>query len=154
MSTALPPSTMSTYLPPGLPIPIAEPDGLSAPFWTGLLAGRLMVQRCPACGTWQFGPEWLCHHCHRFDPDWVEVTPSGVIHSWERVWHPSHQALKGHGPYVAVLVDLPDAGHVRMVGNLLGDPMQTVSIGAAVEGVFEHHPDAHPPFSLLQWRCV
>jgi hypothetical protein len=27
-----------------------------------------------------------------------------------------------------------------MVGNLLGDPMQTVAIGDPVEGVFEHHP--------------
>ncbi len=26
-----------------------------------------------------------------------------------------------------------------MVGNLLGDLQQTVEIGAAVEGVFEHH---------------
>jgi hypothetical protein len=40
-----------------------------------------------------------------------------------------------------------------MVGNLLGDAMQAVVIGAEVEGVFEHHHDADPPYSLLQWRC-
>jgi hypothetical protein len=40
-----------------------------------------------------------------------------------------------------------------MVGNLLGDPLQEVVIGGAVEGVFEHHPEADPPYSLLQWRC-
>jgi hypothetical protein len=39
-----------------------------------------------------------------------------------------------------------------MIGNLLGDPMQNVDIGAEVEGVFEHHLDAHSPYSLLQWR--
>ena len=148
------PVTTKRYLPPGLPIPVPEPDGLSAPYWAGLREGLLLVQRCGGCGTWQFGPEWLCHRCHRFDPDWVEVAPRGLIYSWERVWHPSHAALKGHGPYLAVLVELPQAGGIRMVGNLLGDPMQTVSIGAAVEGVFEHHADASPPYSLLQWRCV
>lgn len=148
------PSTTAGYLPPGLPIPVADPAGLSAPYWSGLQAGRLMVQRCPACSTWQFGPECLCHRCHRFDPGWVEVAPHGLIHSWERVWHPSHPALSGHGPYLAVLVELRDAGQVRMVGNLLGDPMQMVDIGAAVAGVFEHHPDASPPYSLLQWRRV
>lgn len=142
------------YLPPGLPSPVPEADGLSAPYWRGLREGKLLVQRCAGCGTWQFGPEWLCHRCHRFDPDWVEVAPRGLIYSWERVWHPSHAALKGHGPYLAVLVELPQAGHVRMVGNLLGDPAQTVTIGAAVEGVFEHHEDARPPYSLLQWRCL
>ena len=141
------------YLPSGLPAPVAEPDGLSAPFWNGLRDERLRVQRCAGCGTWQFGPEWLCHRCHRFDPAWVEVAPRGRIHSWERVWHPSHTALKGHGPYLVVLVELPEAGDVRMVGNLLGDPMQDVTIGATVEGVFEHHPDASMPFTLLQWRC-
>lgn len=140
------------YLPAGLPIPVAEPDGLSAPYWQGLREGRLRVQRCPACQAWQFGPEWLCHRCHRFDPEWRDVEAKGLIHSWERVWHPSHPVLRRHGPYLAVLVELPHAGAVRMVGNLLGDPMQEVRIGAAVDGVFEHHPDAAPPYSLLQWR--
>jgi len=47
---------------------------------------------------------------------------------------------------------LPAAGGVRLVGNLLGDPMQAVTIGADVEGVFEHHSDSNPPYTLLQWR--
>ncbi len=140
------------YLPPGLPVPVPEPDGLSAPYWSGLREGRLLVQRCTHCGTWQFGPEWLCHRCHAFDPAWEVVAPRGRIYSWERVWHPAHTALKEHGPYLVVLVELPEAGHIRMVGNLLGDPLQVVEIGDAVEGVFEHHPEAQPPFSLLQWR--
>jgi uncharacterized OB-fold protein len=148
MSTKL----SSTYLPAGLPIPVAEPDDLSAPYWAGLRQNRLMVQQCSHCQTWQFGPEWLCHRCHAFDPSWTEVEPFGRIFSWERVWHPSHAALSQHGPYIAVLVELPHAGGVRMVGNLLGDPTQAVVIGADVEGVFEHHHDSDPPYSLLQWR--
>lgn len=142
------------YLPPGLPIPIAESDGLSAPFWNGLHEGRLMVQRCQHCKTWQFGPEWLCHQCLQFDPGWQEVEARGRIYSWERVWHASHDALNGSPPYLAVLVELPDAGNVRIVGNLLGDPLQDVVIGAEVVGVFEHHPRANPPFSLLQWQLA
>lgn len=141
-----------SYLPTGLPAPVPEPDGLSAPFWAGLREGRLCVQRCSACNTWQFGPEWLCHHCHRFDPEWVDVAPRGRIYSWQRAWHPSHAALKGHGPYIALLVELPEAGQLRLVGNLLGDPLQPVPIGAEVEGVFEHHLESDPPYSLLQWR--
>jgi uncharacterized OB-fold protein len=142
----------TTYLPAGLPIPVAEPDGLSSPYWTGLRQNRLLVQRCSSCHTWQFGPEWICHHCHAFDLDWTEVEPRGRIFSWERVWHPSHASLKSHGPYLVVLVELPEAGHVRMVGNLLGDPAQEVRVGAEVDGVFEHHPDSQSPFSLLQWK--
>ncbi|NEV02058.1 DNA-binding protein [Bradyrhizobium sp. UFLA 03-164] len=118
----------------------------------GLRECRLLVQRCDRCRCWQFGPEWICHNCRSFDLTWTDVEPTGRIYSWERVWHPSHAALKQHGPYVALLVELPHAGGVRMVGNLLGDPRQTVAIGAEVEGVFEHHLESDPIFSLLQWR--
>jgi uncharacterized protein len=144
----------AAYLPPGLPIPVSEPDGLSAPYWAGLQQNRLLVQRCDHCATWQFGPEWICHSCHAFELTWTEIEPAGRIFSWERVWHPSHAALKARGPYLAILVELPHAGDVRMVGNLLGDPQQSFAIGDEVEGVFEHHQDADPAYSLLHWRVV
>ena len=78
----------------------------------------------------------------------------GRIYSYQRPHHPVHPALNGHGPYIAVLVELPDAGNVRMVGNLLGDPRQDVRIGAAVQAVFEPHDGADPPFTLVQWRAT
>ena len=65
-----------------------------------------------------------------------------------------HPALKEHGPYIVVLVELPHAGRIRMVGNLLGDPRQPVTIGAPVEAVFEPHDDAAPPFTLVQWKVI
>ncbi|WP_409362821.1 thiolase C-terminal domain-containing protein [Bradyrhizobium diazoefficiens] len=52
-----------------LPIPVAEPDGLSAPYWAGLRESRLMAQRCSHCDSWQFGPEWVCHRCHASIPN-------------------------------------------------------------------------------------
>ncbi|WP_247506593.1 zinc ribbon domain-containing protein [Bradyrhizobium sp. 1] len=143
---------MPNHLPEGLPIPVPELDGLSAPYWNGLRENRLLVQRCSHCDAWQFGPEWICNACHAFDPAWTEIEPCGRIFSWERVWHSSHATLRQHLPYVAVLVEIPHAGSVRMVGNLLGDPLQAVTIGTAVEGCFEHHPGSSPPYSLLQWR--
>ena len=35
--------------------------------------------------------------------------------------------------------------------NLLGDPRQDLTIGSPVTGVFEHHHDDDPSYSLLQW---
>lgn len=140
------------YLPAGLPIPVPDLDQLSRPYWDGLLQGKLKIQRCKVCSSWQFGPEWICHQCHSFELDWQEVVPEGLIYSWERVWHPSHAVLKNQGPYIAVLVELPEVGQVRMVGNLLGDPSQEVQIGASVVGVFESHANSSPPYALLHWR--
>lgn len=144
----------SFYLPEGLPIPTPEADGLSAPYWNGLKEDVLMVQRCKGCGGWQWGPEWICHRCHSFDMGWEPVEGRGRIFSWERVWHPVHPALKGHGPYIVVLVELPHAGNIRLIGNLLGDPQQEVRIGSEVEAVFEHHRDAKPSYTLLHWRTI
>jgi uncharacterized OB-fold protein len=142
------------YLPAGLPVPIAEPDGLDAPYWEGTLRGELRVQRCRACRTWQWGPEWICHRCLSFDLGWEAVAGRGRIYSWERAWHPVHPALRAHPPYVVVLVELPEAGGVRMIGNLLGDPHQEVRIGAPVEAVFEPHADQNRPYALVHWRVA
>ncbi len=89
-----------------------------------------------------------------FDVGWHRVSGRGRIYSWERSWYPVHPALQTSVPYIVVLVELPDADNVRMVGNLLGDPEQRVEIGAEVEAVFEDHDSSGEPFTLVQWRTV
>jgi uncharacterized OB-fold protein len=140
------------YLPDGLPIPVPEKDGLSDPYWEGLKVEKLLIQRCSQCQRFQWGPEWICHHCLSFDLRWEQVIPRGRIFSWERVWHPVHPALQTACPYLVILVELEVGDNIRMVGNLLGDPHRSPEIGSIVAGVFEHHRDTNPPFSLLQWR--
>jgi uncharacterized protein len=142
------------YLPEGLPTPSSAPDGLSEPYWQGTREGKLRIQKCRGCGSWQWGPEWICHRCHSFDLAWEEIQGRGRIYSYQKPHHPVHPALNGRGPYIAVLVELPDYGNVRMVGNLLGDASQAVTIGAPVEAVFEPHDQASPPFTLVQWRVL
>ena len=138
--------------PPGRRLAQPQATEIDAPYWEGLRENKLRVQRCNDCGGWQWGPEWICHHCRSEAVGFEEVAAEGVIYSYERVWHPVHPALAEQGPYIVVLVSLPHADDVRVVGNLLGDPRQDVEIGAAVEAVFEHHPDETPAFTLVQWR--
>ena len=152
MTTTEPQTTTDAYLPAGLATPAAQRDGLDTPYWEGASDGKLIVQRCNACREFQWGPEWVCHHCHSFDLGWEEVEPRGNVYSWERIWHPVHPALTDACPYVVVLVELPQAGNIRMVGNLLGRPLDAVEIGSSVDAVFEHHADAETPFTLVQWR--
>ncbi|HEY2331287.1 MAG TPA: OB-fold domain-containing protein, partial [Acidimicrobiales bacterium] len=131
-----------------LPEPVTAADGLDAEFWAGLEHDELRVQECRTCGTRQF-PEWICHRCLGFDLSWVPVRPTGTLYSWERVWNPSHPAVTAL-PYLVVLVQLDDAPEVRMIGNLLGDPHQTVVIDSPLEAAFEHHER----FTLVQWRSA
>tara|TARA_Y100000768_G_scaffold388740_1_gene386688 strand:- start:65 stop:331 length:267 start_codon:yes stop_codon:yes gene_type:complete len=85
--------------------------------------------------------------------DWVTVDPVGQIYSWQRPHHPVHSALADRGPYIVVLVELPHASNIRMVGNLLGDSMQEIEIGASVSVVFEDR-EGDPDFTLVQWEVA
>jgi uncharacterized OB-fold protein len=138
-------------LPEGLPAPRAAHDGLDREFWEATRRHELVVQRCKDCEGFQFGPEWICHKCRSSNLGWQRVSGRGRVYSWERVWHPVHPALKDACPYMVMLVELPDAGNVRMVGNLTGDPRADLPISAEVEAVFEDHPEGH---TLVQWKLV
>jgi uncharacterized protein len=145
---------VSAYLPSGLPQPVPAGDGLDREYWEGTRLHELRIQRCNACRGWQWGPEWICHRCHSFDLGFEAVEGTGVLFATERVWHPVHPALVDAVPYVVALVELPQADGVRVVGNLIGDPLVDVAIGAAVTAVFEDHDDAAHPYTLVHWRAV
>jgi uncharacterized protein len=138
------------YLPEGLPTPRAQRTGLDAEFWAATKRHELVIQQCNSCKTFQWGPEFLCHKCLSFDMGWAKVSGRGRLYSWVRCWNPVHPALKEACPYIVAVIELPDGGNVRMVGNLLGDPMQNPPFDVAVEAVFEDHPDA----TLVQWKVT
>ena len=123
---------------------------MDAGFWEALRRHELVVQRCARCETLQFGPEWICHKCQSGDLGWHRVSGRGRLYTWVRSWNPVHPALKQAGPFIIAVVELPDANNLRMVGNLLGDPMQEAPFDAEVEAVFEDHPEA----TLVQWKLV
>ena len=92
--------TTTPYLPAGMPLPAPMPDGLDAAFWQGTRNHCLLVQCCKACGTFQFGPEWICHRCRSDQLGWHECAGRGKVYAFERVWHPVHPALRDRVPYL------------------------------------------------------
>ena len=129
-----------------------RPDGLDAPYWDGLAAGKLRLQRCAACDEWIWGPLWMCPSCHQVDPAWVEVDPIGSVYAWTRTWQKFAPEFAAHVPYVTVLVELPHAGGRRILGLLLGDDMVDPSIGEAVEGVFQLPSPLTGGAAILRWQ--
>ena len=138
------------YLPEVMAAPSPAPDGRDQGFWDALNRHEIVVQHCNKCRNLQMEPEWLCYKCHSFDLGWKQVSGRGRIYSWERIWYPVHPGLKDSCPYLVILVELPEAGNLRFLGNLLGDPRQAVEIGAEVEAVFEDHKEKG--YTLLQWQ--
>jgi len=144
----------TSYLAPGLAAPEPRADNVDRPFWEGLTRHELWLQRCNDCRAWQWGPEAVCHSCLSFNVGYEQVDARGRIYSWERVWHAVHPALANSTPYVVALVEIPQAGNVRLVGNLIGDATADIVIGSEVVGVFEDHEagDRTPRYTLLQWE--
>ena len=144
----------STYLPPVLGVPVPLESGIDRPFHDALAAHRLALQQCGACGGWQWPAEVLCYRCRSFGMRWTDVTPEGRLFTWTRVWHPAREGLEGAVPYLTAVVEIPAAGGIRLVGNLLGNPRRTPVIGEALRGVFEDHPAEAGGHTLLHWLPI
>ena len=107
-------------------------------FWAAAQDGRLLVERCEACGADAFPPRGMCRSCRGRSMVPVEVTGRGVVYSYtvnHQRWLPDLEV-----PYAVVLVEFPDHPGVRVVGRLRGCPPGDAAIGMEVEVGFEPGP--------------
>jgi uncharacterized OB-fold protein len=119
----------------GIPPAVTEE---TAPFWQAAEEGRLLVERCTACGAESFPPRGVCRACRSRSTAPVEVTGSGEVYSLtvnHQRWLPGLEV-----PYAVVLVEFPGHPGVRVVGRLRGCPPDEAAIGMAVEVGFEPGP--------------
>jgi uncharacterized OB-fold protein len=119
----------------GIPPAVTEE---SEPFWTAAAGGRLLVERCSACGTESFPPRGICRSCRSRATEPSEVRGRGEIYSFTvnyQRWLPDLEV-----PYAVVLVEFADHPGVRVVGRLRGCPPEEVAIGLPVEIGFEPGP--------------
>lgn len=110
------------------PKPMPEISPETRPYWDGLAAGRLLLQRCTGCGTIRHYPRPLCPACHSFDHDWVEASGTAAVHSWTVAHHPFHPAWRGAPPFALVTADLPEG--VRILAPLRDAGPEALRIGA------------------------
>jgi hypothetical protein len=132
-----------SYLPPDLPFLVPGHD--DAPWWEALRRHELVIQRCAACGTWRHPPVPICSACHATTHRWERVSGRGRVFSYTIAHHAVHPALVERVPYNIALVELPDAGGVRLVSNLVDVPGEEVAIGLEVEVVFEEQGEVTLP---------
>lgn len=110
-----------------------EPPEDAAPFFDAAREHRLLIQRCSSCGTHQFYPRKLCTTCGAPDPEWVEASGKGRVHTYTVI----HQGIPGwreEGPYVAAVVALEEGP--RMTTNVVDCRPDDVAVDMPVEVVF------------------
>lgn len=122
----------------------------TAPFWDAAAAGRLVVERCAACGAESFPPRGMCRSCRGRAMAWTEVSGPGHVYSYTvnyQRWLPDLAV-----PYAIVLVEFPGHPGVRVAGRLRGCPPEEAAIGLVVDVGFEPGPGgfAIPSFTAVR----
>lgn len=107
-------------------------------FWEAAAQGRLVVERCTACGAASFPPRGMCRSCRARSMEALEITSRGVVYSFtvnHQRWLPDLEV-----PYAVVLVEFPAHPGVRVAGRLRGCPPGQIVIGMEVEVGLEPGP--------------
>jgi uncharacterized OB-fold protein len=128
-------------------------DQLDAPYWEGLAAGELRMQRCTKCHRWWWAPVWRCSECGSWDLGWEAVPARGRVYSWVRSQQAFSQAMKTIVPFVTLLVEIPDADWRRLFGILVG-PEDGLDIGVTVEGIIQPPSPLTHGQAVLRWKLV
>ena len=101
-------------------------------FWDGVADGRLLLQRCAACGEMRHPPRPMCPACRSVDWETFEAVGTGVVLSYVIPRHPVPPGFDD--PYVVVLVELDEGA--RIVSSFAGS-VDEVRNDLAVEVVYE-----------------
>ena len=133
-------------------MPVPQPEPLTEPFWSAAREGRLVIQRCTACGTFRHLPHVMCAVCQSPESEWVKSAGRGTVFTYTIVTHPVHGAVVDVVPYNVVVVELDDCGGVLVPGNVVDCPPDEVEAGMAVDVVFDRVTDeiSVPRFRRMQ----
>lgn len=109
------------------------------PFFEGARNGRLVVQKCDACGKLRFPPAVVCAECMSRNLSWVAVSGRGTVYSYTIMHRAYHPAFAGKLPYALVVVELEEGG--KITSNVVGIDPHRLKCGMPVEVTFENITD-------------
>jgi uncharacterized protein len=97
-------------------------------FWDGVKDGRLLIQRCTACGALRHPPRPMCPHCHSLTWDTLESSGKGTVYSFVMPRHPEFPFFDVD--YIVALIELEEG--TRLVSNVVDVAPEDTRIGMAV----------------------
>lgn len=81
-------------------------------YWQAAREGRLLFQRCRACGEPVFHPRPACPYCLSGDLDWQQSEGKGEIYSFTTQYVPLQQASQTFKPRNLGIVCLDEGFHM------------------------------------------
>ncbi len=114
--------------------PMPVPTEISAPFWEGLKAERLLIQQCNQCSHWVFYPRRHCPQCLAHELTWREVNGEATLYSFTVTRIATLPDFADEMPQMLAVIEL--AQGVRINSNLVGLDESEVKIGMRLQPVF------------------
>jgi uncharacterized OB-fold protein len=111
---------------------VLKPDPWTEPYWRATAEHRLVLPRCTACGTYRLPPAPFCFACRAQPVEWVEQSGNGEIYSFTVIRHAVIPSVAAALPLIAAVVELPDTGGCRIIGNIVDAEPDAVAIGQPV----------------------
>lgn len=108
-------------------------------YWAECAEGRLTIQRCQACASWQFPPTTRCNHCLSTDLAWQMPSGRGTLWSWIRMHKEYLREFPLKPPYIVAMVKLDEG--IRMISSV-ADVQGKADCGAPVEVYFGDRRDS------------
>lgn len=125
---------MSEYLKP-----LPHPTELTQPFWDGVRAEKLLIQKCSSCGLLRHTPKLWCPECLSDDYTWAQMSGNGEVYSYTIMHRAPATSFQTEIPYAVALVELDEG--VKMISNLISCPIEDVKIGMPVKVTYERAND-------------
>jgi uncharacterized OB-fold protein len=119
-----------------IPFPLPVNDEVSEPYWSALLDGRHVYQRCVVCENAWLPPRRECPRCLQRAWSWQTASGRARLISWV-VYHTAfHPAFEARLPYTVAIVELSEGP--RLISNLVGvDDPESLRIDQALRLVIE-----------------
>ena len=123
----------------------------TAPFWEAAKRHELVTPRCGDCGHFRMPPTPFCPECRSQSVDWQVIAGNGVVFSYTVVTRAIIAGMEDDIPYVPAVIELPEAGGVRLISNIVDCPISVIEVGAACEVVWNDVAAGYtlPVFRLL-----
>lgn len=121
--------------------PLPQITDLTRPFWTAAKQGKLVLQKCGKCSTFNFFPKPWCIECGSRDLTWTDAKTGGTVYSFtiSRSVAMNFPGWEAELPVLMCLIDLDDG--VRLYGQVKGCKPEDMKIGMRVETFFEDISD-------------
>lgn len=131
--------------------PVPAADELTRPFWDAARAGRLVIQRCSACGYYNHPPRNFCDACLARELAFAPVSGRGAVFSFTVMHQRDVAGFENDAPFINIVVELVEQPMLLMVSNLPIGERERVRIGAPVEVCFEDRGDGVviPQFRII-----